>query len=285
MGVAMRQRIAGLNYTSVPGLRTIQNSALDLEIARTPGAVLRFEPERFSGDPLSSLDRLNPGALVKTPTPVASLVTKVDQAAAYNNQAIISKLGPVTTPTAATDAPAGFDYPPGTGYSTFTVVCVADIHPQRIANGLPVGLFSMFMGTTPVVSFRWVPGGTNKMVFTDNYSVAANTGNQVPTMPGGGVASLFIVSYNGATRVSRVSMNRVATQNTVTHSVGAAPSGIIGPNHRFAYGGLYPGGSGNWYGGLAEMMLFDVDMREDPYNTTLTKVVERIAAKYGITLI
>lgn len=257
--VATIKRVPGLYLTAAPGAPSIVPTAEEDRIARLPGLVRYFEPERLSGSPLTGRDRATPGLPLATSVSDYTIGTESD----YNNRIVLRK----STDGAALVYDAGMP-------ESFTLIIAADLDAARQAANSTSNLFSVVDGSAISRSFRFTLGS---MVFVDNAAVASapSTGNAVGTIPPGGAPAVWAVSYDAPSRMSRISLNG-GTPKSLTHATAPA---LNSPSAR-----LYLGGStgSHWKGRIGRGILLDRDYHAEPYTALLAREVAAMRTYYGL---
>lgn len=261
--------IPGLSMTAAPNLPRITQTDEDKRIARLPGLIHLFEPDRLAipsgGTALAAKDRATPGHAIATTSPSITVATN----AGYNNKKVVMK----------TAGQAAFAYAAGTAPKSFTLIIAADLSQARITAALGAALFGVFNGTTVKYSLNY-RADLGRLQFLENYAVGG-AANLVPlvNMPAGDQKFVLVLSYDAETRTSRISLNSTDILSSLTHAT-TAP--VIDTDSRVAIGGHMQGGTLNWDGHAGRAILLDRNYHDAAYLPLLAREIAEMRAYYGI---
>ena len=260
--VATIKRVPGLYLTAAPGAPSIVPTAEEDRIARLPGLVHYIEPDRMTGSPLSARDRATPGHLIATTDATITLGAQ----AAYGGRQVLSKPNP-NAPLALTE---------GSVTPSWTIIIAADIAAARYGAGSTTNLFgTRGLNGNIEANFRFASGG---WTFEDDYD--ASGGHVLPLASGplADVPAVWAISYDAATRTSRISLNSADVLSSYVHANAWVPPT---PSTQWLIGGTNFG-SANWQGRLGRALIFDRAYHLEPYTALLAREVAALRTYYGL---
>ncbi|CCW20153.1 hypothetical protein EBBID32_45240 [Sphingobium indicum BiD32] len=268
--VATMKIIPGLNLTAAPNMPRIPvQTEEEKRIARLPGLVHFFEPDRLSGSPLAAKDRATPGHPISTPSSAITASTS----SAYDDKTVVTK----------TATQAAFAYGAGTALESCTILMACDLSQARITAGLGSTLWAFFNGpinaSTAKYALSW-RNSDDRLQFMENYA-AGGTPLLLPTidMPAGDVPFITALTYDRPTRTSTIFLNSATPLATLTHT--STPP-TIDDDTQIAIGGLYQYGSSGWDGRIGRALIMDRSYNDPAYLPLLDREIAAMRAYYGI---
>lgn len=268
--VATMKIIPGLSLTAAPNMpRVAVQTDEEKRIARLPGLIHYFEPDRLAGSPLTAKDRATPGHPISTPSTAITAATS----SAYGGKKVVTKTAPQ----------AAFAYDKGTTPESFTIIMACDLSQARITAGLGCTLWAFYNGainaSTAKYALSW-RSSDNRLQFMENYS-AGGTPLLLPTvnMPAGDAPFVQALCYDRATRTSSIFINSATPLATLTH---ASTLPIIDDDTQIAIGGLYQYGSSGWDGRMGRALIMDRSYNDPAYLPLLATEMAAMRAYYGV---